>query len=533
MIKLNQVEKTYIIMCLIFSIIVSTCYIIVKINFKNASIISIFFAWIFLICFIYQPFLISLDYVIGLHITNNNHIRNLEIDKFLTYEYKIVGWIGTFFSNIVLPIYKDYILSGYFTTHQKLCDAIKRRLKKIGIILIILVVYVIFGLILFIIKGKNGYIIAKEFLNLILDCLIIPNFFKALWYIGAYYPLFIVKYEIILGNEKRIKEEIGIIIYYLNKDKNKIIKGYYDLKYIIAKYFIENTEINKKEYIFSLIKIVEKEKDKLKIDLNIMKKEDFEIRINFTNFHHILASSIRNIKINLYKIPRKLILLENIGKDMINLDKKHRLIKFIFDIYLTILLFNILPFFIILIIYFKNFNISNISNSMYKDYFRILPISFFYFLTVFFGVINKNSLTEQMIYGKFNSDTMCLLEFASHISGLITPLSFLTLDKLYIGIFNKYRKNIIFLRNFNIPIVETIFVNSTFQDVYPIYVLIKSVIILLSLILSFLYHSIIIKGCCKCKNKKIKFKINDKIDNCCCNKYYFTYYSSERFLNTN
>ena len=100
MIKLNQVEKTYIIMCLIFSIIVSTCYIILKINFKNASIISIFFAWIFLICFIYQPFLISLDYVIGLHITNNNHIRNLEIDKFLTYEYKIVGWIGTFFSNI-------------------------------------------------------------------------------------------------------------------------------------------------------------------------------------------------------------------------------------------------------------------------------------------------------------------------------------------------------------------------------------------------------------------------------------------------
>ena len=82
------------------------------------------------------------------------------------------------FSIIILPIYEDYLLSGYFSVHQKLLDATKRRLQKVGIIAIILLIYIIIGLILYIIKGEDGYNIAKEFLFFVLNCLTIPNFLK-------------------------------------------------------------------------------------------------------------------------------------------------------------------------------------------------------------------------------------------------------------------------------------------------------------------------------------------------------------------
>ena len=83
-----------------------------------------------------------------------------------------------------------------------------------------------------------------------------------------------------------------------------------------------------------------------------------------------------------------------------------------------------------------------------------------------------NSLTEQNIYGTKMSDTICLLEYAKRISGLINPLSLFTLDKS-IGLMNKYRQNVIFLNNFGIPIVDNFFFDIDYMDYYLYYALIK------------------------------------------------------------
>ena len=93
MIKLDAAEKKYFLFTFILSASISFLLIIYKVNFKKATIISILFAFIFLTSFIYQPFLLALDHTIGIYITAKNHQRNLQLDKILLYEYKIVGWI--------------------------------------------------------------------------------------------------------------------------------------------------------------------------------------------------------------------------------------------------------------------------------------------------------------------------------------------------------------------------------------------------------------------------------------------------------
>ena len=152
--------------------------------------------------------------------------------------------------------------------------------------------------------------------------------------------------------------------------------------------------------------------------------------------------------------------------------------------------------------------------------FYIYFIKFAFFVILYFSSIKLNSLTEQNIYGNKQSDTICLLEFAKNISGLITPLSLITLDKNTKNIsFDKTKNNIIFLRNFGIPLVENYFINVKFQDVYFIYTTIKVIIFIISFILSFFKHSITIKIC----GKEFKFKINDKNDKFCRGEY-FKYY---------
>ena len=123
------------------------------------------------------------------------------------------------------------------------------------------------------------------------------------------------------------------------------------------------------------------------------------------------------------------------------------------------------------------------------------------------------------------SDTICLLEYAKRISGLINPLSLFTLDKS-IGLMNKYRQNVIFLNNFGIPIVDNFFFNIDYMDFYFFYVIIKLIFVIFGFVTSCCFHSIKIKIC----KKEIEFKTNDKKNNNCCKKIYFDHYSSRSLL---
>lgn len=533
MITLNEPEKKYFLFTFILSASISLLLIIYKVNFKKASIISILFAFIFLTSYIYQPFLLALDMAIGLHFSAKDHQRDLQLDNILLYEYKIVGGISTIFSTIVFPIYEDYFLSGYFTFAQKLCDAIKRRLKKVGILGIIFGIYVFFTLILFIIKGLQGYKFAKDFLKFILDCLIIPNFCNTLWYLGSFYPSLAAEFQLTIMAEKFTQNFSGIVIYYLNKDKEKVIEAYNNLNYLLKKDLLKNMKIKRKEYIKSLIEIVEKEENNFEINLYNKKENKLEIEINMENLPHILASSIRNIKKIIYQIPRKIYILKYATKKFRNKFVNLIYAFFLLGLYLlgiVPLVYELFSFVFLfgesvpLIKYDKDY-------TFYYYYFYILFLSSIYFANAYYCILNKNSITQNIIYGTFSSDTLSLLEFSSRLSSLITPLSFISTDYVWIPLYDKYRNNIIFTRNFNIPIVDNLFIDLKFIKVAGIYGIICSTIVLSSLTLSFLFHSVTIRGCGKCKKLKMKFKINDKIDNICCCKNNFKYYSSEEFLN--
>ena len=527
MYELTKEENTYIIMCLVFSTIITITLITYKINFKKASIVSIIFAYLFLIILINQPFIVNLDQMIGFIYIKNKNERNLDIDLFFEYEYKIVGYVSTLFSIIILPIYEDYLLSGYFSFHQKLWDATKRRLKKARIIAIILLIYIIIGLILYIIKGEDGYIIAKEFFFFVLNCLTIPNFLKALWYMGAHFPLFFNEskmYHLYYSKrESYYKRLCGVIVYYLNKDKDKIVEAIIDLKYILAKYFVDNTEIKKKKYILHLLEICENEKEQLEINEYHMEKEDLEIKINLENFHHVMAEAIRNIKKGLNQIPRKIFVLKNIEKKFNYKMNKCALAIFILSHPIPILFAFIVGFVATANSYYISYRSYLIDKIQLKlpthdDYFFNLFYKFCIFFILYFSAVKLNSLTEQNLYGNRMSDTICLLEFAKHISGLITPLSVITLDKNTLDIAYG-KKNIIFLKNFGIPLVENYFINVPFQDVYFIYTVIKVIIFIISFILTWFKHSLTIK----IFGKEFKFKINDKNDKHCKGEY-FKYY---------
>ena len=520
----------YAIICFVFSLIISGIMITFKINFKEASVISIIFAYFFLTFLIYQIFLINLDNIIGSFIIDNGGYRNLEYDIFFEYEYKIVGYISTLFSVIILPIYEDYLLSGYFSFFSKLWDGIKRLLKKFGILGIALTAYILIGLILFIIKGNDGYIIAKNFFKFLMNCLNIPNLIKTLIYFGAYFPLLSAEIRPNIGNlEQRVEQQCEIISYYLRLDQDRIIEAINDLKYIVVKYLKDNVSIKRKQYILNLIDIVEKEKDKLEINELSIEKDDLEIRINLKNFHHVLAEGIRNIKKGLNQIPRKLYVLHNIEKKVNNPYISR--CKVIWFLLIMILIFFIV--FLVEIIYvcigfnmfiFRNLGISKIKASK-TLYYIFLFYSFSNFGLLYYSAIKMNSLTEQNIYGTKMSDTICLLEYAKRISGLINPLSLFTLDKS-IGLMNKYRQNVIFLNNFGIPIVDNFFFDIDYMDYYLYYALIKLIFIIVGFVASCCFHSIKIKIC----KKEIEFKTNDKKNNNCCKKIYFDHYSSRSLL---
>ena len=535
MYELTKEQNTYIIMGLIFSVVFTITLITHKINFKKASIISIFFSYFFLIVLIYQPFIINLDQMIGFFYIEKNKERNLDIDKFFEYEYKIAGYIGTLFSIIILPIYKDYLLSGYFSFHQKLCDAIKRRLKKIGILAIILIVYILVGFILYLFKGENGYIIAKEFLFFVINCLSLPNFFKSIWYIGANIPL--IKDELNMYNFRYSKRQnyyerlCGVVVYYLKKDKDKIIEAIIDLKYILAKFFVDNTEIKKKKYIIELIEIFEKEKEQLEISEVSMEREDLEITINLQNFHHVLAKAIRNVKKGLNQIPRKLYVIKNLEKKFNFNMNKWGFMFYCFLIFLPFAYICLVGLVAIFNSYYISYHSYLIKKLEFKspklsDHYYNLSYKFSVFFVLYYSAIKLNSLTEQNIYGNKMSDTLCLLEFSSCIAGLITPLSLICLDK-HTGNIVYGKSKIIFLKNFGMPLIENYFIDAKFEDVYFIYFVIKIIVFIISLILTLFKHSISIKLC----GKEFKFKINDKNDKSCRGEYFKYYLEMNNTLN--
>ena len=151
-------------------------------------------------------------------------------------------------------------------------------------------------------------------------------------------------------------------------------------------------------------------------------------------------------------------------------------------------------------------------NDIIGNYFWKLYLIFLYFILAYYSVVKHNSITEQKIYGTCMSDTICLLNFSKSISGLITPLSFISLGTKYFGIFNNLRENenCIFIKHFSFPIIENIFITLKFKDVYNIYIFFRFTSIVVSLILCLFVHNIKIRGCWKCKKYKLKFKINDK-----------------------
>lgn len=504
----NGGELFYLLASLIFSIIISLRLIIYKINFKNSSNISIIFALFFLVCYIFQPFLLALDYSYSLFFSYNNEVRNMKIDTFLKYEYKIVGWIGATFSNVILPLSKDYILSGYFTVGKKICDSIKRLFIKVGILLIVFAIFLILSITFFIIKGGGVYYGTKNLLDFILNILIIPGFLKSFFYLGSYFIL--LKDELrmewnICRSENYLKRLVGIIKYYLDKDKSKLIEAYKNLKFISDKYLMKNTLI-KKTYILNLVKKVENEQENLQVNLTY--SENIECKINLNNYLEVLSSSIRNIKTTVYQIPRKIFVLQNISKKM---TKK----KCLFYCLVPITMIYLGIYWIFFELFSSHFKYSEIKskNEIIENFRLGLEKIFLYFILAYYSVIKHNSITEQKIYGTCQSDTICLLNFSKSISGLITPLSFIALGTKYFGIFNNLRENenCIFIKYFNLPIIENIFITLTFKDVYFIYIFIRFIFILASFILSIFVHNIKIKGCCwKCKNYKLKFKVNDK-----------------------
>ena len=151
---LSSIEKEYLIISFFFALILACILILIKINYKDSSIISIFFAVFFLTFYFYQPLLLLVDRLKSYTLYYSLEKPHFDIDDFLRIEYIIIGYIGTVFSNLILPIHTDFTLSGYDTFCKRFKDAIKRYIKKKIIFLIIAVVYIIVSFILY--KARNN-----------------------------------------------------------------------------------------------------------------------------------------------------------------------------------------------------------------------------------------------------------------------------------------------------------------------------------------------------------------------------------------
>ena len=509
--NLSSVENIYLIISFIFSLVLACLLILVRIDYKESSISSIFFAVFFLTFYFYQPLLLIVDRLKAYTLYYSIEKPHFDIEDFLYNEYVIIGYIGTFFSNLVLPIHKDVTISGYDTLCARFLDAIKRYIKDNLIYLIVLAIYISISFILYRAKDNDEEIERKsiEFIPFLLNCLILKDFFKAIWYLGAYFPLLIQELIVELNSAEccvdlwcssnyacKLRDNIEK---YLKKDKKKLEEAYENIIFIICKFVIIRKDIEDK------LKKIEAEQKNWQIHLiDKSEIEKLSKNINKHNYKEKLASAVRNLIKTFSKIPRKIYeyndMTNRINKGIYNY-------CFHFSFFIIFVGFFIFGFEISLN-YYDYENLSSPMNFGWNFVWAFF-ITFLYFFLVYFSVLKKNSLTTQNLYGIGQSDSLCLLKFAETISGLIEPVSFLAVGTKALGIF-ALRENMTFMKTFEIPLVENIFIGLTFDEIYKSYISIRMMIFLCSFFMTFMINTLTIPCCCKKGKYLINWKINDK-----------------------
>lgn len=556
---MEEIEEDFfslLLICLAIAIVFASALLIYKINCCKASIISFIFAWLFLIAYFFQPFLVSLDYLVFQYETSRSRERNYErIDKAFTLIYKIVGWVGTGFNLFLLPIFKNFYFSGYFTFGEKLCDALKRFFRDdlfpFYILAIPFVIILTIGLIYYFLEKE----LVLSSADLALNCAIIPGFLKCLLYIGSYIPIVVCELHFAFDCCCRTRDKYknvltGVILYYLNEDKNKFIEAF--KKVIKMKEKVYLTEEQKKQ-INALIEECKKCQDEggsyfiQKFDTDNKDLKNLSKSIEKAEYN-LFFNSITKINEVILTIPRKVYVYINIKNKF---DKVYGLWYFFYMLFMIGI-----GIFVFYVECFGNY--FNYSESK-DDYNRITikkPLLLFihlifYHIVVYFSLLKRNSITNQMLYGKRDSDTLCLLNFATAISGLISPVSFVVIYSKYFGIFDydePYEKlenntfyphnNMVFTKTYKYILIDNLkplfHLDITFKETFYIYVVIKSCIIIFFFLGTFLFHSILIQfGCCcpektcckkKCKNIKFEYIFNDKNEKCCasCRKNTFS-----------
>lgn len=506
---LNKYEYYYLIFCFIISFILACLLLLIRINFSESSCVSILFALFFLTFYFYQPFLICIDRLKSYVSYYSLEKPKFDISYFLKYEFQIIGWVGTGFSNFILPMHKDYILSGYGSRCGKVKDVICRLFKKWRFKIVLLLIYIIVSYILYRIKDKDKDIEEKSIglADFLKNCLILLDFFKALWYLGAFFPLLISQLKIECDSCKcpeYYNQLINNIDISIQNDQKKLIKCFEELYYISITFIKNNI---RRLQVSDLLNSIKESQEILKIKLPETEKELEDINkklkeeVNADNFEEKIISGIRAMIKRLSKIPRKIYERANLYREINN---KNNCFYYIFAI--SMVVFGTVTIGFELTLYFIDYNqISSPRNFTY-DYIWAFVISFFYFAVLYYAILKKNSLTQQNLYGIKQSDTLCLLNFTEEISGMITPLSFLFVGTKAMGIF-QLRDYMTFMETFDMPLVENIFITLNFKDIYYMYISIRLIVIAVSFVCTFFLNTIEINCCCCCK---FKWKINDR-----------------------
>ena len=112
---LSSIENTYLILSFFFSLFLACILILIKVSWKDSSISSVFFAVFFLTFYFYQPLLLTIDRLKSYTLYYSLEKPHFDVEDFLEREYIIIGYVGTVFSNIILPIHRDITISGYDT----------------------------------------------------------------------------------------------------------------------------------------------------------------------------------------------------------------------------------------------------------------------------------------------------------------------------------------------------------------------------------------------------------------------------------
>ena len=520
----------YLLIGLGIAFILASILLIYKVDCKESSVISFIFAYFFLIAFFFQPFLVTLDYALFIFETSFQRERNFgDIDNMLRLIYRIIGRIGTGFSLVVLPVYTHFYFSGYFTFGGRLKNAIKRYFTEDCILYyifgIIIVVALIVGFVL-IERGNEDFVLSSK--DLAYNCLIIPSIIKCLLYLGSYFPILWSELKLIcpcMRTKAYVQILNGVVKTYLNEDIKKLEQAYINLGNALNKSF--STENQRKEIKKIMKKVRDKKNDKNDKDFSLIVLNDGDNSgvITKETFIQIVCDSITEINETLLTFPRKLFVKNNINN---KLEKEHGRIYYLYPI----LLLGIGIFILFIEIFGNALEYSEIRDNYGRidDLYSIILLIFliFYYMAIYFCVLKRNSITKQMLYGKRDSDTLCLLNFATEISGLITPASFIVIYSNLFGIYqyeNKEKKfysqnNMIFTQINKYIIIENIKplfnLDISFKDSFWIYSYFKSFIILTFLIGSFFFHSFTLKGCCCCcKNKKYRYIFNDKNEKFC------------------